>query len=152
MKTRRLVRSVANAVNLSTPLGLAIGLIGRSDFRRGPGGLVVAENYRLSFPIAGAFTIGDVVIVPGQTLAALEERCPGVVEHEDAHAWQYAYCLGLPFLPAYVIAMGWSWLRTGDRAAANFFEVQAGLDSGGYDRVPTRPIGQALATLFRRRR
>ncbi|MDO4784383.1 MAG: hypothetical protein Q3997_04785 [Propionibacteriaceae bacterium] len=151
MKPRLLIRSLANLANLSTPLGLAIGLIGRCGFRRGPGGLVIAENYRLRFPIAGAFTVGNVVLVPGRTLAELEASSPGVTGHEDAHAWQYAYCLGLPFLPAYAIAMGWSWLRTGDRAAANFFERQAGLDSGGYAHLPTRPAKEALAALFRRR-
>lgn len=56
-------------------------------------------------------------------------------EHEEAHTWQWA-ALGPFFLPAYVVAMGWSWLRVRDRAGANWFEVRAGLAKGGY-RMPT---------------
>ena len=56
----------------------------------------------------------------------------------------------------YAIFMGWSWLRTGDRAARNAFERLAGLADGGYRDLPTRSIGagfRALAQLvFRRRR
>lgn len=144
MKPGLWARALANVVNLSTPLGVAVALIGRSRLRAASDGLIVAEGYRPNFPIAGAFTIGNVVIVPKRTLAELEAVNPQVLVHEDAHAWQYAYCLGLPFLPAYVAAMGWSWLRTGDRAAANFFEVQADLDKGGYVRHPTRPLRVAL--------
>ena len=58
-----------------------------------------------------------------------------------AHSWQYLYCLGLPSTSAYVIFMGWSVIRTGDRAARNFFERQAGLSIGGYVDYPVRPIG-----------
>ena len=39
--------------------------------------------------------------------------------------------------------MGWSMLRTGDRAARNFFERQAGLAIGGYRDVPVKPVGEA---------
>lgn len=150
MKPSLWIRAVANTVNLSTPVGLAIAAAGRARFRRGPDGLVFAENYRLPFPIAGAFTVGNVVIVPRRTMAELAERHPDVVEHEDAHAWQYSYCLGLPFLGAYTAAMGWSWVRTGDRASANFFERQADLTKGGYSELPTRTITQAWAALRRR--
>jgi hypothetical protein len=43
--------------------------------------------------------------------------------------------------------MGWSWIRTGDRAARNVFERAAGLSDGGYLDVPLRPLG----SLFRQR-
>ena len=43
--------------------------------------------------------------------------------------------------------MGWSWLRTGDRAARNFFERQAGLADGGYRDLPTRSVGTGLRAL-----
>ena len=55
------IRAVANAVNLSTPLGLAVSAIGRARVRRGPRGLILAEHYVLPFPKAGAFTLGNVV-------------------------------------------------------------------------------------------
>lgn len=125
-----LLRNVANLVNLSTPLGLLVALGTRSRVRA-VDGLLVAEEARLGLP-AAAMTIGSVVLVPRRTLAEALERVPGLLEHEDAHAWQYAYCFGLPFVPAWFAAAGWSWLRSGDRATANHFEVQAGLALGGY--------------------
>lgn len=143
MTPRHWARAIANAVNLSTPLGIAVALAGRARLHRERGGLIVAEDYRLRFPIAGAFTVGNVIIVPGRTLSDLATGSPDVLDHEDAHAWQYAYCFGLPFIPAYVAAMGWSWVRTGDRAAANFFEVQADLAKGGYRDYPRRTLREA---------
>ncbi|QGF24002.1 hypothetical protein [Raineyella fluvialis] len=125
------LRTTANWINLSTPLGLLIAALGRSRLRRGPRGLLLAEGYRLSFPIAGAFTVGSVVITPGD-LEVLGVRLPRLLTHEERHATQWAAWLGLPMLPAYLLAMAWSWLRTGDQASANVFEVRAGLADGGY--------------------
>jgi len=132
---RRLVRNAANIVNLSTPLGLAVALATRARLRRAHG-LIFAEKARLGFLPAGAITVGSVVLVPRFTLDELRSRTPGIVAHEDAHAWQYAYCLGLPFIPLYFVATLWSWLRLGDRASGNFFECQAGLELGGYRAGP----------------
>jgi hypothetical protein len=47
-----------------------------------------------------------------------------------------------------VIFMGWSVLRTGDRAARNFFERQAGLAMGGYIDYPVRPIGVGIRAVL----
>jgi uncharacterized protein VirK/YbjX len=47
--------------------------------------------------------------------------------------------------------MGWSMLRTGDRAAQNFFERQAGLVIGGYRDLPIQPVRKNLAAIFRTR-
>ena len=57
--------------------------------------------------------------------------------------------LGPLFLPLYLLTMAWSWLRTGDRAAACWFEVSAGLADGGYQQVPTRRLGESLRALLR---
>jgi hypothetical protein len=62
---------------------------------------------------------------------------PALLGHEEKHSSQYAWCLGLPFLPLYFLAAGWSQLRTGNPASANFFERQAGLAAGGYVDVRT---------------
>ena len=139
--TRHLVRAVGNAVNLSSVLGLGLALAGRAQLSRGPQALLLAEHYRLPLPKAGAFTIGNVVLVPKRTLAELEQLHPGTAAHEAAHAWQYFGFLGLPFLPAYALASGWSWLRTGDPASANWFERNAGLVSGGYPENPRDNTG-----------
>ena len=134
------LRAVANLVNLSSALGLVAAKAGRARLRPGPKGLWLAEGYALRFPRAGAFTLGNVVLTSGDfdSLTALQ---PQVMDHENAHAWQYVYCAGLPFLPLYALAAGWSWLRTGDVASANLFERAAGLVRGGYRPAPVTNIG-----------
>lgn len=134
------LRRAGNLVNLSTPLGLLIAAVGAARRRPGPNGLTLAEGYAIPFPPAGAFTVGNVVITP-LTFAALTARQPEVMEHEDAHAWQYLWCGGLPFLPLYALAAGWSWLRTGDVASANVFERAAGLARGGYREASVNNAG-----------
>lgn len=130
------LKQVGNYLNMSTPLGLGIAILGRAERTPGPRGLILAERYRLKFPIAGAFTVGNVVISPYRFA---QRRDPEeLLAHEEQHSWQWLACGGLPFLVAYTAAMGWSWLRTGDRASHNWFEVRAGLASGGYRRRPTR--------------
>lgn len=136
-----LMRATLNAANLTTVVGLALAVAGRSRLRRGGNGLLLAEQYRLGIPRRGAFTIGNVVLLPGGSLDDLQQHYPDVLEHEAAHAWQYAACLGLPFFPLYAIASGWSWLRTGDAASANFFERAAGLTRGGYVEQPRNNAG-----------
>ena len=58
--------------------------------------------------------------------------------HEERHSWQYAACLGLPMLPLYGLAAGWSYLRGGDPGVHNAFERLAGLEDGGYATVSRR--------------
>ena len=125
-----------NLVNLSTLLGLVVALTGRAQLRRGPRGLIFAEGYRFDFPRAGAFTVGSFIITK-HTMAGLEQWHPGTLDHEDAHAWQYSYMLGLPYLPVYLLCCAWSWLRTGDPASGNVFERSAGLARGGYQERPS---------------
>lgn len=127
---------MANLLNLSTPAGLALGLVAGCDFHRGPRGLVLATGYGLSTPDVPAFTIGNVVLSP-HDLAHLEER-PSLLRHEERHATQYAWCLGLPLLPLYAAASVWSFARGGDFAVHNVFERRAGLADGGYDEVSVR--------------
>lgn len=143
----RWTRNVANVVNLSTPLGLLVALAGRGRLSMADG-LIVAENVTLPLVNASAMTIGSVVLVPGRTLAEASRNIPNLMEHEDQHAWQYAYCLGLPFVPLYMAAMGWSMVRSGDRASANHFEVQAGLETGGYPRNPKVPVREGIRNLM----
>ena len=144
---RQWLRLVGNTVNLTTPLGLGVALAGRARIRRGPRGLLIAEGYRLRFPVAGAFTVGS-VITTSRTVDELLARHPRLLEHEEQHAWQYLYCLGLPFLPAYGACLVWSVLRTGDRAARNFFERQADLAAGGYRDVPVRPVADNVRMMI----
>lgn len=143
------VRQVLNWANLSTPLGLIVARVGGARVRRGPSRSILADYYRWTFPVAGAFTVGDVIITR-HDLDLLAARRPTLVQHELVHSTQWAYCLGLPFLPLYVGSMAWSWLRTGDRAARSFFERQAGLDLGGYKDVPPRPLRPVVGEGMRR--
>lgn len=137
------MRHVLNWVNLSTPLGLLVAKVGGARIRRGPARSYLADYYRWTFPAGGAFTVGDVVLTR-HDLDLLAARRPTLLGHELVHSTQWAYCIGLPFLPLYAASMGWSWLRTGDRAARSFFERQAGLGTGGYEDVPPRPLGPVL--------
>lgn len=147
---RHRIRRLGNWVNLSTPLGLLVARAGRATVRPGPRGVLLADGYRLSFPLASAFTVGNVLITSDRWSALRTER-PTLLQHEEGHTWQWFGCLGLPFLPAYAAAMGWSVLRTGDRAAANVFERRAGLALGGYREVAARPLPARLLSLSKRR-
>lgn len=123
-------RAAVNTLNLSTPVGLAVARLGGASVRRGTRGLFLAEGYRFRFPVAGAFTVGNVVTT-ASTIAELTRRHPDVLAHEDRHAWQW--CVAGPlFLPLYLAGAAWSWVRTGDIAVRNLFERHAGLVSGGY--------------------
>lgn len=137
-------RRRANHLNLSTPVGLLVARLGGARRRPGPYGLVLAEGYRFRFPVASAFTIGDVIIT-AHSFDALLRRTPDLLLHEELHARQYARCLGLPYLGLYVLAMGWSVLRTGDRASGNVFERRAGLVAGGYVERPVRSLRRRRA-------
>src|SRR3712207_458859 len=92
------VRLVGNLVNLTTPIGLLVGIVGGARIRRGPRGLFLGEGYRLKFPVASAFTIGS-VITTSRTWPELLRRSPQLFEHEERHTWQYLCCIGLPFYP-----------------------------------------------------
>lgn len=127
---------VLNLLNLSTPLGVLAGVAGRARFRRGPRGLLLAADYRLPVPAAPAFTVGNVVLSP-RPAAYVEDR-PALLAHEERHSWQYVACLGVPMLPLYLLASGWSYLRGGDFAVHNPFERHAGLTDGGYPLVSVR--------------
>ncbi|GAA1145166.1 hypothetical protein GCM10009630_49830 [Kribbella jejuensis] len=139
------VKLVGNFVNLSTFAGGLVGVLGRARFSRGPRGLFFANGYKLGFPVAGAFTIGNVVLSKhGREYfddAAL-------VRHEERHSWQYFCLVGLPMLPLYVVGVLVSFLLTGDPASRNPFERLANLKDGGYVERPVQPIGKTVTQAF----
>ena len=110
---RQWLRFVGNYINLSTIVGLAVAKLGGASIKRGPRGLYLGEGYRFKFPIAGAFTIGN-VLTTSTTWDKMLGKYPDLIKHEEGHTWQYFYCLGLPYYIPYVILMGWSVLRTSD--------------------------------------
>jgi hypothetical protein len=130
------LRLAANVINGSTVLGLAVAAAARTDLSRGPRGLIIAAGYRWRLPFAGAFTLGNVVLCRC-TAADLLSR-PALLGHEEKHCSQYAWCLGIPFLPLYFLAAGWSLIRTGNPGTGNIFERHAGLQAGGYPALGTR--------------
>jgi hypothetical protein len=129
-------KQIINIANGSTALGCAVATIGRARIGGGPRGLLVATGYQLPLPKASAFTIGNVV-TSSHDRAWLEAH-PRLVRHEERHTWQYVVCLGLPMVPLYMLAAGWSYLRGGDPAVHNAFERLAGLEDGGYPTVSAR--------------
>jgi hypothetical protein len=132
---------VFNFLNLMTLAGFAVAGIGRARISRGPRGLFFASGYRLAFPIAGAFTIGNVILTRHAVGYLDSEQ---LVRHEERHSWQYLCLLGLPFWPLYGVCAGWSWLRTGDFASRNLFERMAGLVDGGYIEHQPRSLLKAI--------
>ncbi|UUL75854.1 hypothetical protein NG819_17440 [Pseudarthrobacter sp. Fe7] len=136
--TAQRLRQAANLLNGSTFAGLAVALAARTRISRGPGGLVIAAGYRWRLPFAGAYTLGNVVLCRS-TAAELLSR-PALLGHEERHCSQYAWCLGLPFIPLYLAAAGWSVLRTGNPGTANVFERRAGLAAGGYPLTAGRHV------------
>ena len=139
------VKAVGNFLNLTSVAGLLVGLIGRARFSRGPRGLLFANEYKLGFPMAGAFTIGNVVLSKHKRTyfdnAAL-------VRHEERHSWQYFCLLGFPMLPLYGVGVVISFLLTGDPASRNPFERLAGLKEGGYVERPIQPLGKTVTQMF----
>lgn len=132
MRRSHRVRRVVNYVNLSTPLGMLIACIGGARPRRGEQGLVYAYGYRIPFPVAGAFTVGNVII----TRHAEGYLTGGLLDHESRHATQYAACVGLPMIVLYLLASALSVVICGHPASWNVFERLAGLEDGGYPRLP----------------
>lgn len=132
MRRRYRFRRAMNFLNLSTPLGLLISVVGGATRRPGPDGLILATGYRFGFPVAGAFTVGNVV------LTRRDHLDEPLLRHEGRHATQWACCAGLPMLPLYLLAMLVSVAICGHQAACNPFERLANLEDGGYPRVPPR--------------
>jgi hypothetical protein len=130
MTSGQRVRQIANVLNATTLLGLLLARCTSTAIRTGPHGLLIATGYRWRLPFAQAFTVGNVVLFRAASAEAVAN--PVLLGHEERHSGQYAWCLGLPFLPLYFIAAGWSQLRTGNPGSANIFERLAGLEEGGY--------------------
>ena len=131
------IRAAANALNLSTATGLLLAGLSRTHVEKGPQGLLLGTHYKPKLPLAGAFTVGNVVFYRADR-AFIDSR-PELLGHEALHATQYAWCLGLPFFPLYAACAAWSLWRTGDPGSRNFFERHAGLRQGGYRELPTVP-------------
>jgi len=73
--------------------------------------------------------MGNVVLLRHERL--LQRR--RLLRHEERHATQWAWCLGIVGFPLlYGAASLWSLLRAGDYFSRNPFEVRAGLRDGGY--------------------
>ncbi|HYN55630.1 MAG TPA: hypothetical protein VES03_00385 [Motilibacterales bacterium] len=134
-----------NWVNLSTPAGLLLARAGAGGRpRRMRNGVWLVHQYRLPVPPAPAFTLGSVVFLrsglPGAGRDPVGSVSRRLLDHEERHVTQYAWCGGVVMPVVYVAAAGWSWLRTGDFASGNVFEHRAGLADGGYPERPIRPL------------
>lgn len=136
---------VGNWLNLSTLAGVLVGVVGRAGFSRGPRGLLFANGYKLGFPVAGAFTIGNVVLSKNSR-DYFDDAA--LVRHEERHSWQYFCLIGLPMLPLYVVGVLVSFLLTGDPASRNPFERLANLKDGGYVEHPIQPLGKTVTQAF----
>ena len=129
---RAVIRLLAYAWPLPyTIFGIAIGLLLVGRFRRvhgvieihGP--VIAAVLCRLAVP-AMAMTLGHVVF--GQTQAALDLTRA----HERVHVRQYERW-GLLFVPAYLLAGAWMFLRGRNAYRDNPFELEAFAVDGNTD-------------------
>jgi hypothetical protein len=145
------LRVVVNWVNLMTPLGLLVGKAGGSTVRKGPHGLYIGTGYRRRIPIAGAFTLGNVITTKHTEDYLLGVDRTDLLAHEMRHSVQSSI-LGPLFLPAYFAASSYSYLVGKDWGSRNVFEVWAGLADGNYERKPVRPGLARAAGLVTRRR
>jgi hypothetical protein len=139
-------RRVVNLVNGSSIAGLAIARLGSATVSSGPEGLWLAEGYRLPFPVAGAFTVGKVLITP-TSFDQLRTWSPHVLEHEARHAWQYV-CCGCSSSRLYLVAMGGRWSDR-PRGPQRVRAVGQAAADGGYVDVPVRPFTAEVRKLFR---
>lgn len=148
MKNVHRVRQVANALNFSTASGLLLAALSKTKIESGPHGLILGLDYQPRLPLAGAFTVGNVIFYRADR--EFVDSRPELLAHEAAHSTQYALCLGLPFLPLYFAAAAWSWWRTGDPGSRNIFERGAGLTRGGYREMETLARLASTRNFFRR--
>lgn len=130
------MRRVVNWLNLSTPLGLLIARVGRASIARNERGTLLATGYRWRFPVAQAFTIGN-VIVTRHDREWWDVR-PALLQHEDRHCTQYAFCIGPVMVLLYLACAMTSWVLSGSHASYNPFERLANLADGGYPRPALR--------------
>jgi hypothetical protein len=134
------LRQLVNDANGTTLCGLVVARVGDAALSRGPDGLIVGTGYRFSFPRGSAFTLGNVVISRRSRRRLLGDS--QLMLHEDRHSSQYAV-LGPAYLPLYLLAVAWSYLRTGDHWSRNLFERHAGLTDGHYVERPLRSAWSA---------
>lgn len=118
----------------ATSLGLLAGLLTMSS-----GGRVFRHRHTLEFcggfsdwflgriAHASAMTLGHVII--GRTPADLDRTRL----HEWVHVRQYERW-GPAFLPAYLLASGWLWMRGRDYYRENPFEIEAFADDARRER------------------
>jgi hypothetical protein len=145
MRLRHRIRLVGNMLNLTTIIGLLLARAGGAQLHRRSDGIWLATGYRFRFPVASAFCVGN-LLISHHDLDFLLAR-PKLLLHEERHSWQYLLFVGPLYWPFYGIAMAWSLLRTGDRGAANPFEIAAGLADGGYPELPRRSARQMAAAM-----
>ena len=127
-------REVVNWANGSTFAGLLIARAGRAVLARHEDGIWTATRYR-GIASRRPFAVGNVLLTRHDAVELA--RRPALRAHEVRHSTQWAV-LGPAFVPLYLGAMLVSRILTGDAAAANPFELMAGLSDGGYTRRPLR--------------
>ena len=134
-----------NWINLSTLLGLLVARIGGTTRHRRGRGTYVCTGYRFGFPVAGAFTIGSVIITK-HDLDWLSESGQCCSSTRTGTAPSTRSSSDPVMLPLYFVSVGISYLLAGDHSSYNPFERLAGLDDGGYPRPTTRFSRAALTT------
>jgi hypothetical protein len=131
-------RQKLNKLNLSTPLGLLIAkIIGGTTIQK-ENGIYLNYGRKGKYIKADAMAIGDVVLVKQVKGCKLcESGSPhdlsdSLLRHELIHSEQYAKFGGIIFLALYLLYSIKSFLIYKNTWQDNIFEIQAGLEDGGY--------------------
>lgn len=131
-------RQRLNRLNLSTFLGLLISkIIGGTTIQLN-NGIYVNYGRKGKYNSSWAITIGDVILAKQDRECKLcksgtpHDLADRILRHELKHSEQYAKFGGLIFLALYLFATIKSFIIYRNRWQGNIYEIQAGLQDGGY--------------------
>ena len=131
-------RQRLNRINLSTPLGLLIAKIFGGATIQLNNGIYVNYGRKGKYNNSWAITIGDVILTKTDKNCKLcqsgkhHDLSNALLRHELVHSEQYAKFGGLIFLALYLFASIKSFIIYRNRWQGNIYEIQAGLQDGGY--------------------
>lgn len=127
-----------NRLNLSTPLGLLIAKIIGGTTIHYKNKIYINYGRKGKYIKANAITIGDVILAKKAKGCKLCESgnphdlSNAILRHELKHSEQFAKFGGIIFLALYLFASIKSYIIYKNVWQGNIYEIQAGLEDGGY--------------------
>ena len=131
-------RHILNNLNLSTFLGLLISKIIGGTTIQSENGIYINYGRKGKYLNNWAITIGDVILVKqirgckSCELGNPHNLSNATLKHELIHSEQFAKFGGIIFLALYLFASIKSFIIYRNHWQGNIYEIQAGLQDGGY--------------------